>query len=82
LEGIDNLGLGPVEQSYLRVVSEGTTRLNMIASRLGLPARTVSEVIEPFLIRAGLMDKDEGSRRQLTAGGREHLLSQHRPESV
>jgi Holliday junction DNA helicase RuvB len=55
------------------ILAEGATRLNVIASRLGLPARTVSEVAEPFLLRAGLVDKDEGSRRQLTALGREHL---------
>jgi Holliday junction DNA helicase RuvB len=73
LEGIDALGLGPVEQKYLEILAEGAVRLNVIASRLGLPARTVSEVVEPFLLRAGLVDKDEGSRRQLTAEGRDHL---------
>jgi Holliday junction DNA helicase RuvB len=82
LEGIDRLGLGPVEQQYLRVVGEGTNRLNMIASRLGLPARTISEVVESFLIRAGLVDKDEGSRRVLTQRGREHLLALDRQEGV
>lgn len=82
LEGIDHLGLGPVEQEYLRVVGQGTNRLNMIASRLGLPARTISEVVESFLIRAGLVDKDEGSRRVLTQQGREHLLALGRLEGV
>ena len=51
LERIDNLGLGPVEQKYLSILAGGPTRLNVIASTLGLPTRTVSEVIEPFLIR-------------------------------
>ena len=73
LEGIDVLGLGPTEQHYLEILREGTSRLNVIASRLGLPARTVSAVTEPFLIRAGLIDKDDQGRRQLTAKGREHL---------
>src|SRR5262245_48746229 len=75
LEGIDRMGLGPVEQNYLAILAEGSTRLNVIASRLGLPARTVSQVTEPFLIRAGLVVKDDGSRRELTALGREHLAS-------
>lgn len=75
LERIDALGLGPVEQQYLAILAEGSTRLNVIASRLGLPARTVSEVTEPFLIRAGLVVKDDGSRRELTALGREHLAN-------
>ncbi len=66
----------------VRVVGEGTNRLNMIASRMGRPARTISEVVESFLIRAGLVDKDEGSRRILTQRGREHLLALDRREGV
>jgi Holliday junction DNA helicase RuvB len=75
LEGIDTLGLGPVEQKYLSILVGGPTRLNVIASTLGLPTRTVAEVIEPFLIRcgSGLIVKDEQGRRNLTATGREHL---------
>jgi holliday junction DNA helicase RuvB len=73
LEGTDALGLGPVEQQYLMILAERDTRLNVIASRLGLPPRTVSQVTEPFLLRAGLIGKDDQGRRQLTALGREHL---------
>lgn len=75
LEQLDHLGLGPTEKRYLSIVAEGATRLNVIASVLGLPARTVSTVTEPFLIRAGLVVKDDQGRRQLTAEGREHLLA-------
>ncbi len=73
LEQIDTLGLGPVEQQYLSILIEGPARLNVLASMLGLPARTVSQVTEPFLIRAGLIGKDDGGRRELTVQGREHL---------
>jgi Holliday junction DNA helicase RuvB len=72
LESIDHLGLGPTEQQYLAILREGPTRLNMLASRLGLPSRTIAEVTEPFLIRAGLVVKDEQGRRQLSAEGRDH----------
>ena len=72
LEQIDHLGLGPTEQQYLGILLEGATRLNMLASRLGLPARTVAEVTEPFLIRVGLVVKDDQGRRQLSAEGRVH----------
>ena len=71
LEQIDDLGLGPTEQDYLKMLLEGPTRLNMLASRLGLPSRTVAEVTEPFLIRVGLVVKDDQGRRQLTAVGRD-----------
>jgi Holliday junction DNA helicase RuvB len=77
LEGIDGLGLGPVEQRYLKAVAGGATRLNVIASLLGLPAKTISEIVEPFLLRIGLIVKDD-SKRQLTAEGLAHL----RPISV
>jgi len=73
LEQIDDLGLGATEQQYLRLLNEGPLRLNLIASSLGLPARTVSQVTEPFLVRAGLVTKDDQSRRQLTAAGYDHV---------
>jgi Holliday junction DNA helicase RuvB len=73
LEGIDALGLGPNEQQYLRILAEGTNRLGVIATRIGLPARTVASVTEQFLIREGFIDKDESGKRFLTPKGREHL---------
>jgi holliday junction DNA helicase RuvB len=73
LEQIDEWGLGLHDQKYMRIVSEGGNRLNVIASMLGLPARTVSQVIEPFLIRLGFVVKDDQGRRQLTALGREYM---------
>lgn len=69
LEQLDELGLGPTEQQYIRLLAVSDSRLNVLASALGLPSRTVSQVIEPFLIRAGLVTKDDQGRRQLTALG-------------
>lgn len=80
LEQIDALGLGPTEQAYLEALAGGASRLNVIASMLGLPARTVSHVTEPFLIRAGLLIKDDQGRRQLTAEGRERLAAFRRKD--
>lgn len=73
LEQLDALGLGPTERQYLQAIADGAARLNVLASLLGLPARTVSSVTEPFLIRSGLICKDDAGRRELTAKGREHL---------
>jgi Holliday junction DNA helicase RuvB len=75
LEQLDDLGLGVTEQQYLKMLVNGPTRLNVLAAVLNLPARTISHVAEPFLLRAGLIWKDEHSRRQLTAEGREHLAA-------
>lgn len=74
LEQLDALGLGPLEQKYLRLLMEGPRRVNLLASSLGVPAKTLTSVTEPFLIRAGLVDKDDASRRVLTPEGRRHLL--------
>jgi Holliday junction DNA helicase RuvB len=73
LEQIDELGLGVQERKYLSILADGPARLNIIASLLGLPTRTVSNVTEQFLIRAGLIDKDKAGLRQLTAKGLEHV---------
>ena len=81
LEQIDSLGLGPTEQRYLQLLHDGSARLNVIASMLGLPTRTVSQVTEAFLIREGLIVKDKFGLRELTAKGREHL-SANRQTSV
>jgi Holliday junction DNA helicase RuvB len=81
LEGIDELGLGPTEQKYLNLVSDGGSRLNVLASTLGLPPRTVSHVTEQFLIRVGLVVKDDQGRRLLTEKGRAHLVA-HRSTRV
>jgi Holliday junction DNA helicase RuvB len=74
LEQLDTLGLGPLEQKYLRLLLEGPKRVNVLASMLGVPAKTLSTVTEPFLLRAELVTKDDASRRQLTPEGRRHVL--------
>ena len=73
LEQIDELGLGVQERKYLSILVDGSARLNIIASILGLPTRTVSNVTEQFLIRAGLIDKDKSGMRQLTSKGLKHI---------
>jgi hypothetical protein len=74
LEQLDNLGLGPLESKYLKLLLEGPRRVNVLASALGVPSKTLSSVTEPFLIRAGLVDKDDSSKRVLTPEGRRHVL--------
>jgi Holliday junction DNA helicase RuvB len=73
LEQLDALGLGLTDRKYLQAVAHGASRLNVIASTLALPAKTISEVVEPYLIRSGLVAKDDQGRRGLTSEGRGHL---------
>ena len=73
LESIDKEGLDSTEQRYLQILLNGPHRLNMLAAKLSLPTRTVERVIESdYLIRSGLIEKDEQSRRVLTTEGRRH----------
>jgi holliday junction DNA helicase RuvB len=73
LESIDREGLDSTEQRYLQILLNGPHRLNMLAAKLALPTRTVERVIESdYLIRSGLIEKDETSRRVLTTEGRRH----------
>ena len=74
LEQLDTLGLGPLESKYLRLLMEGPRRVNVLASMLGVPAKTLSTVTEPFLLRAELITKDDASRRVLSPEGRRHVL--------
>jgi len=75
LTGVDSLGLNvATDLAYMNLLLDGDRQLNVIASCLGLPSRTVSTVIEPYLIRSGLVEKGKQSRRTLTPKGREHLL--------
>lgn len=76
MEGIDFLGLDHIEQQYLRLLraADGPVRLNVIATHLGLPRRTIEAVIEADLIRLGLVTKSEKGR-MLTANGRQHIAS-------
>ncbi len=75
LEQIDCLGVGSTERKYLAILVEGPSRLNVISTILGLPTRTVAQVTEQYLVRAGLIDKDRNGLRQLTANGLEHARS-------
>ena len=73
LDRIDSRGLTSQEQKYLQLLGTGSLRLNVLASILGMAPRTVSEVIEPFLVRSRLLIKDKSGLRQLTQEGLDHL---------
>jgi holliday junction DNA helicase RuvB len=81
LEQRDDLGLDVIDRKYLNILVQGASRLNVIVSQLGEDHRNVSSVIEPTLIRLGLVCKDDKGQRHLTALGREHL-SKSRPNGV
>lgn len=76
VEGFDSMGLDTLEQKYLRILqaAQCPVRLNVLATRLGLPRQTIERVIEADLIRLELIDKED-SGRMLTQRGIEHMAS-------
>lgn len=72
---IDELGLDTIERKYLNELAKrDSMKLNVLASKLGLPRATVSAVIEPYLLQTDLIEK-VGSDRCITALGLEHIKS-------
>ncbi|AQQ70738.1 Holliday junction ATP-dependent DNA helicase RuvB [Limihaloglobus sulfuriphilus] len=70
---IDELGLDALERSYLQELSKNeSVRLNVVASKIGLPRQTVANVIEPYLLRQELIEKI-GSERVITDKGKAHI---------
>jgi Holliday junction DNA helicase RuvB len=82
LDGLDSLGLGPDEQRYLRFLAERNgdpVRLFTLASALGIHHRTIQSVIEPFLIKSGLVER-HSQGRTITKAGLRHLGLIHDPK--
>ncbi len=73
LDRIDCRGLTSQEQKYIQLLGNSSLRLNVLASLMGMASKTVSDVIEPFLVRSGLLTKDKNGLRQLTQEGLDHL---------
>jgi Holliday junction DNA helicase RuvB len=75
IERISDLGLDNMQQKYLSLLPGGPQRLNVLASMLGVSSKVLTKTVEPFLLRSGLVVKDDGGRRNLTEIGQDHLAS-------
>lgn len=64
IDGIDGRGLGRTERKYLRILAaeNAPVRPGVLCDRLGVPLRTLQTVIEPFLVREGLVSRTDGGR--------------------
>lgn len=75
LDQIDELGLGPDEQRFVNFLMKQRgkpVRLFTLESAIGVHRRTIQEVIEPFLIRMGLIERlPQG--RVITEQGMRHV---------
>jgi Holliday junction DNA helicase RuvB len=76
LEGVDELGLDPLDRAYLRTIGGvykgGPVGVEAIAASMGEDASTLEDVVEPFLLQNGFLARTRQGRR-LTAAGAAHL---------
>ena len=78
---IDTLGLDTVDRSYLDALQKsGRSSLGVLSSKLSLPALTIQRVVEPYLLKEGLIIKDNSSVRIITQMGRKHIESTSLPK--
>jgi holliday junction DNA helicase RuvB len=74
--GIDNVGLGKIDRDYLRSLSEkfagGPTGIKTLAAALDEDEGTLEDVIEPYLMRLGFIERTARGR-MITDNGRMHL---------
>ncbi len=76
LLGVDAVGLEPLDRRYLGVICEhfqgGPVGVQNLAVSLGEEMDTLEDVVEPFLIQAGLLKRTPRGR-EVTPGGWRHL---------
>lgn len=78
LEGIDNSGLSKLDKRYIftlfKIYNAGPAGIDAIAASMGDDKITVSEVVEPFLVRKQFIARTKQGRI-LTKKGIEYILS-------
>ena len=74
---LDSMGLNNEERRYLHILSQYNNqpvRLGTVAMSMGTLPRNLSQTMEPFLFRAGMITKDDKGR-MLTPKGYEHIMN-------
>lgn len=73
---IDELGLEQLDRAYLAILCEcGQSTLWVLSSKLSLPVLTIQRLVEPYLLKEGLIIKDKSSIRKITEKGKKHIES-------
>lgn len=76
LEGVDRLGLDPLDRAYLTTIGRtyegGPVGLETVAATMNEDAGTLEDVVEPYLLQVGFLARTRRGRMLTRAGG-EHL---------
>lgn len=83
---VDEIGLDRLDRRYLEALARnyggGPTGIDTLAAALGQETDTLEDVVEPFLMQAGLVDRTPRGR-VLTAAGRLRFgLGEHRESGL
>ncbi len=72
LEGVDELGLDRLDRLYLTTLADqysgGPAGLNAIAATINEDSQTLEDVVEPFLLKIGLIIRTSAGRRTTQSG--------------
>lgn len=75
-EGVDELGLDRLDRAFMRTIAEhyggGPVGINAIAATLTEDAETLEDVVEPYLLKHGFVQRTASGRR-LSAAAFAHL---------
>jgi Holliday junction DNA helicase RuvB len=75
-EGVDRLGLDRLDRAYLTTIAVqyggGPVGINAVAATLAEDVETLEDVVEPFLLKAGFVQRT-ASGRKITAAALAHL---------
>lgn len=84
LEGIDDMGLTALDRNYLRTIIEfyrgGPVGIEAVSATLQEETDTLVDVVEPFLLKIGLVMRTSAGRRA-SAAAYEHLGIKYRKRS-
>lgn len=76
IEGVDSLGLDRLDRQYLNIISKnyqgGPVGIEAISASLNEDSATLSDVVEPFLLKIGFIIRTSQGRR-ITKEGADHL---------
>src|SRR3954469_1420463 len=85
LEGIDQLGLDPLDRRFLTIMAKdyegGPVGIDAMAATMGEERDTLEDVVEPFLLQTGFIRRTPKGR-QLTAAAYAHLGLAKPPENA
>lgn len=74
MEGLDELGLDPIQQRYIAVLQRGPCKIAVLSSRVEQPDALLKAEVEPVLIALGMLSISGGGTRMLTELGKAYGL--------